>query len=153
MPSKRASPPRPPHDTAQLATRLHSAAIHLLRRVRREDDASGLTAPLLSALSVLVFGGPATLGGLAHAEGVRPPTMTRVVDALEAAQLAERTPDPDDGRIVRIRATAAGKRILEEARNRRVAALTGQLAALSAADRATLTRAVSILERLLTGGR
>jgi DNA-binding MarR family transcriptional regulator len=151
MTAKRASPPS--HDTAHLATRLHSAAIHLLRRLRREDDASGLPAPLLSALSVLVFGGPATLGGLAHAEGVRPPTMSRVVDALEAAKLAERTADPDDGRVVRIRATAAGTRILKDAQQRRVAALTERLSALSAAERAALTRSVTILERVLSDRR
>lgn len=147
MTTKRASPPGP--DTAHLATRLHSAAIHLLRRLRREDDASGLGAPLLSALSVLVFGGKTTLGGLAHAEGVRPPTMSRVVDALEQARLAERVADPDDGRVVRIRATAAGTRMLKDAQQRRVAALTERLASLSAADRAVLTRAVTILERVV----
>src|ERR671933_1067936 len=74
------------------ADRLHSAAIHLLRRVRRQDDASGLTAPRLSALSVIVFGGPLTLGALAAAEQVRPPTMTRIVQALEEAGLVVREP-------------------------------------------------------------
>jgi DNA-binding MarR family transcriptional regulator len=97
---------------------------------------------------VLVFGGPATLGGLAHAEGVRPATMSRVVDALERGGLAERGRDPDDGRIVRIRATAAGTGILEDGRRRRVTALTRQLDGLPAADRAELRRAVAILERL-----
>ena len=65
-----------------LADVLHSAAIHLLRKLRREDAASGLNAPRLSALSVVVFAGPVTLGELAGAEQVRPPTMTRIVDAL-----------------------------------------------------------------------
>ncbi len=51
----------------ELADRLHSAAIHLLRRLRREDDASGLPAPQLSALSVIVFGGPIAIGALADA--------------------------------------------------------------------------------------
>src|SRR6476661_10655355 len=84
---------------ASTAIRLHSAAIHLLRRLRREDDASGLSAPRLSALSVVVFGGPLTLGALAAAEQVRPPTMTRIVSALEAAGLVQREPGPRDGRV------------------------------------------------------
>jgi DNA-binding MarR family transcriptional regulator len=71
------------HDAKLLADQLHSAAIHLLRQLRKEDDASGLSAPRLSALSVVVFGGPITLGALARAEQVKPPTMTRLVDALE----------------------------------------------------------------------
>src|SRR5229473_2111765 len=78
--------------TVHTADRLHSAAIHLLRRLRRQDDASGLTAPRLSALSVIVFSGPLTLGALATAEQVRPPTMTRLVAALEEAGLVVREP-------------------------------------------------------------
>src|SRR3954468_14349028 len=95
-------------DAAQVADRLHSAAIHLLRRLRTEDTASGLTAPRLSALSVIVFGGPLTLGALAAAEQVRPPTMTRLVAALEQAGLVARELDPDDRRHVLLRATAEG---------------------------------------------
>ena len=79
-----------------LADRLHSAAIRLLRRLRAEDAASGVSAPRLSALSVLVFAGPRTLGELAAAEQVRPPTMTRLVTALEAQGLLARTGDPAD---------------------------------------------------------
>src|SRR4051795_7222236 len=110
MPAKsaRAKGPGMASRHADLADRLHSAAIHLLRRLRREDDASGLPAPQLSALSVVVFGGPVTLGDLARAEQVRPPTITKIVGALEAAGLVEREPDVDDKRIVRVRATAAG---------------------------------------------
>src|SRR3954462_9456450 len=111
----------PPGDTSagQTAERLHSTAIHLLRRLRREDDASGLTAPRLSALSVIVFGGPLTLGALGAAEQVRPPQMTRLVAALEQAGLVTREPDPDDRRQVLLRATAEGRRLLEEGRARR----------------------------------
>ena len=72
----------PASDAATLADQLHSAAIHLLRTLRKEDDSSGLSAPRLSALSVVVFGGPLTLGQLARAEQVRPPTMTRIVTGL-----------------------------------------------------------------------
>jgi len=134
---------------AELADRLHSAAIHLLRRLRREDDASGLPAPQLSALSVIVFGGPITLGALAAAEQVRPPTITKLVATLEDAGLVAREPDPNDGRIVRVRSTARGARLLHEGRQRRVAALAASLAELPAADRAQLARAASVLEKVV----
>ncbi len=158
MPSKRASPrPRPPSlpdvETAAIATRLHSAAIHLLRLLRREDDASGVSAPLLSALSVLVFGGARTLGELAAAEQVRPATMSRAVDALAAAGLAERATDARDRRLVRIRATPAGRRMLEAGQRRRVASLTARLEDLSAADRRTLRAAVEILDGMMDEAR
>src|SRR6266581_1180639 len=109
-----------PAPTAEIADRLHSAAIHLLRRLRREDDASGLPAPQLSALSVIVFGGPITLGALAAAEQVRPPTVTKLVGTLEQRGLVTREPDPDDKRVVRVRATARGIKLLQEGRSRRV---------------------------------
>lgn len=139
---------KPRDKAAVVADRLHSAAIHLLRRLRAEDTASGLTAPRLSALSVIVFGGPITLGALAAAEQVRPPTMTRLVAALEQAGLVTRAPDPTDRRQVLLRATPAGRRLLEEGRDRRTARLTRQLAALSPADLAALARAADLLERL-----
>jgi DNA-binding MarR family transcriptional regulator len=131
-----------------LADRLHSAAIHLLRRLRREDDASGLPAPQLSALSVIVFGGPITLGALATAEQVRPPTITKLVAALEEAGLVEREVDADDRRVVRVRSTPRGARLLQEGRQRRVAMLAGSLAELSVADRGLLERAASVLEKV-----
>ena len=137
--------------TADVADRLHSVAIHLLRRLRREDDASGLAAPQLSALSVVVFGGPITLGALAAAEQVRPPTITRLVAALEAQGLVERAADPADRRITRVGATAKGTRLLHEGRERRVAALTASLRALPARERAQVVRALPILERLARG--
>src|ERR1041385_5653583 len=106
MPAKSArGRPSAADKTADLADRLHSAAIHLLRRLRREDDASGLPAPQLSALSVIVFGGPITLGALADAEQVRPPTITRLVEKLESAGLVERTSDATDKRVSRVEAT------------------------------------------------
>src|SRR5258708_17024366 len=89
--------PRPtPVDPASVPTRLHSAAIHLLRRARRVDTESQVPAPQLSALSVIVYAGPITLGALAAAEQVRPPTMTRLVAAMEAAALVRREPDGED---------------------------------------------------------
>ena len=134
----------------EIADRLHSAAIHLLRRVRKQDTATKEGPARLSALSVLVFGGPMTLGGLAAAEQVRPPTMTRIVTGLERSKLAERVPDPADARRVRIRATAKGVRLLQGARRLRVEYLTAQLARLPARERASLGEAVEILDRLLS---
>jgi DNA-binding MarR family transcriptional regulator len=130
------------------ADRLHSAAIHLLRRLRAEDEGSGLTAPRLSALSVIVFAGPLTMGELAAAEQVRPPTISRLVRDLESAGLVERTVDARDARVQRVSATPAGVRLLEEGRRRRVAALAAELAALPQADRELLARTAGLLERI-----
>ena len=149
--SQRATKAAAPARHADLADRLHSAAIHLLRRLRREDDASGLPAPQLSALSVIVFGGPITLGALAAAEQVRPPTITKLVATLEKAGLVEREVDRDDRRVVRVRSTPRGARLLQEGRQRRVAMLAGSLADLSASDRALLERAASVLEKVVRG--
>src|SRR5271167_1153091 len=103
-------------NSVELAGRLHSAAIHLLRKLRREDAGSGLNAPRLSALSVIVFGGPIALGDLAAAEQVRPPTMTRIVDALEEQGLVTKKQNKDDGRSTLLSATPAGKKLLMEGR-------------------------------------
>ena len=133
-------------DAADVADRLHSAAIRLLRRLRaREDAAAGLSAPRLSALSVLVFGGARTLGELAAAEQVRPATMSVIVADLARAGLVAREPDARDRRVVRVRATAEGERLMHEGRRRRTAWLAARLAALSPADLATLDRAASVI--------
>lgn len=136
-------------DTQELAGELHSLAIHLLRKLRREDDQSGLNAPRLSALSVVVFGGPLTLGQLAAAEQVRPPTMTRIVDALEQQGLVTRKRDPGDARSVQIATTAAGRRLLLAGRERRVRVLAEQIGALNARERQELIRAAAILRRVV----
>ena len=132
-----------------VAERLHAAAIHLLRRLRRQDDAMGLTPARASALSIMVFGGRVTIGQLAQAEQVSAPTMTRLVVGLERDGLVRRQDDPDDGRIVWLEATAKGTRILHEGRRRRVEALAADLATLDPAERETLARAADILERVL----
>ena len=132
-----------------IADRLHSAAIHLLRRLRREDATTGLSAPRLSALSVIVFGGPLTLGELANAEQVRPPTMTRLVSALEDDGLVVREADADDKRLTRIRATQKGRALLFRGRARRVAALTAEVRGLEPGERAELTRALAILDGVI----
>jgi len=107
-----------------------------------------LPAPQLSALSVIVFGGPITLGALAEAEQVRPPTITRLVAALEEAGLVEREADANDKRVMRVRATARGAKLLQEGRRRRVASLAASLATLPRAERSALAAAVPILERV-----
>src|ERR671934_2377506 len=104
----------------EAADRFHSAAIHALRHVRREDPATGVSAARLSALSVLVFGGPRTLGELAAAEHVRPATMSRIARALEEEGYVRRESDPNDGRVSRLHATAKGERVMWSGRQRRV---------------------------------
>ena len=135
-------------DPEQLATELHSAAIHLLRRVRSTDAALGVTPARLSALSVLVFGGPMSLKQLADAEQVAAPTMSKIVAALEAGRLVRREADSRDGRAVRLIATRAGKRLMERGRRLRVSRLAAELEELSAAEQATLRRAARILREL-----
>jgi DNA-binding MarR family transcriptional regulator len=132
----------------ETAARLHKAAIRLLRLARREDDAAGLSAPRLSALSVVVFAGPLSLSALAAEEQVRAPTMTRIVDALVAANLVTRETDPADRRMVRIAATEEGRAVLEDGRRRRVAAIADRLSTLAESERRALERGVDLLERL-----
>lgn len=132
-----------------VADHLHSAAIHLLRRVRHEDTASGEGPARLSALSVLVFGGPKTLGELAAAEQVKPPTMSRIVAGLMRSRLVTIAADPHDARRMRIRATAKGTRLLQHARERRIATLAANLDQLTPAQLAELGAAVKTLTKLL----
>jgi DNA-binding MarR family transcriptional regulator len=134
----------------EVADRLHSAAIHLLRRVRREDEATGLTGARLSALSVVVFGGPLTVGQLAAAEQVRSPTASKLVSELQGLGLVTRESSPVDGRVTEVRATARGRWMLQAGRRRRVANLAARLADLGADDLAALARAATILEEVLT---
>jgi DNA-binding MarR family transcriptional regulator len=133
----------------ELADQLHSAAIGLLRQLRREDDAIGITAPRLSALSVVVFGGPLTLGELATAEQVKPPTMTRIVTGLAEDGLVERRDDASDGRLTQIHATAKGRKILAAGRARRVEMLAAALRALDKRNREDLASGVKVLRKIL----
>jgi len=118
-------------DLAKTADLVHGAAIRLLRFVRREDAAAALSAPQLSALSVLVFGGPQTMSKLAMAEQVRAPTMSRLVDDLERSGLAERIAQPGDRRVSIVRVTDAGRALLEEGRRKRLARLSEMLSGAS----------------------
>lgn len=131
-----------------VADALHSAAIHLLRGVRKEDEAAGVGPARLSALSVLVFAGSVRLTDLARIEQVRPPTMTKIVAGLEAAGLVRRRGDAEDARAVRLEATAKGTRLLQEGRRRRVTRLAAALEPLTTDELETVARAAAILERV-----
>lgn len=133
----------------EMAARLHSSSIRLQRLARREDEAGAIGGPRLSALSVIALAGPISLADLAAAEQVRAPTMTRVVDQLVAAGLVTRETDPVDRRMVRISATDAGLRLLEQGQARRVTALAARLGRLADSERRALYRGVELMERLL----
>jgi DNA-binding MarR family transcriptional regulator len=137
------------NSAVDVADRLHSAAIHLLRRVRKQDIATGEGPARLSALSVLVFGGPKTLKELAAAEQVKPPTMSRIVSGLERSRLVEVTEDPEDARRMRIAATPKGTRLLQKGREMRIHYLATQLERLTSDELSQLGDAVEILARLL----
>jgi len=117
-----------------VADRLHSAAIHLLRRLRKRDVESGVGPAQLSALSVLVFAGPRSLGELAEAEGVRPPTMSRVVAGLRRAGLVRAEAVGGDRRKLRLVPTRRGQRVMQRGRRRRVERLARALRSLPAAE-------------------
>src|SRR3954447_15028799 len=144
-----AEPAIPARELLELADRLHSTAIHLLRRVRKQDVAVGQGPARLSALSVLVFGGTKTLGELAAAEQVKPPTMSRVVQGLEADGLVRRASDSRDGRIVRLHATARGRRVMQRGRERRVANLARLFCRLAPAGLERVREAAELVERVL----
>jgi len=132
-----------------VADRLHSTAIHLLRRLRRQDVATGEGPARLSALSILVFAGPRTLKELAAAEQVKPPTMSRIVAGLARRRLVEIDEDVDDARRMRIRATAKGEKLLEQGRERRIAYLASHLNGLTPDQVSRVGEAIEILAHVL----
>ena len=138
----------PNHDALEAADRLHSAAIHLLRRLRIRDRESGVGPAQLSALSVLVFGGPKSLAQLAEAEQVKAPTMSRIVAGLLRAKLVHRRTDKQDRRAVVIQATEKGTRIMQEGRRRRVEALAAAVRGLPQKEIAQLREAAQVMEHL-----
>jgi len=131
------------------ADRMHSASIHLVRRVREVDGAMGITPARASALSVLVFGGPLTLTELARAERVTAATMSKLVSAMEAEGLVRRERDPDDARAVRLQPTPRARRILERGRTRRTEYLDSLFAGLSDREREIVRQAAEIVDRLV----
>lgn len=139
------------HDAriGEMAARLHSSSVRLLRLARREEEGAAIGGPRLSALTFVATSGPASLAALAAAEQVRAPTMTRVVDSLVADGLALREPDPNDRRAVRISATQAGRRLIEAGRTGRAGAVAARLAQLADSERRALYRGVELMERIL----
>jgi len=135
--------------TPELASRLRSSVARLGRRLRQEGIANQEASPSqLAALATLFRTGPMTLGELAAAERVKPPTMTRIVAALEERGLVRRDPSTEDGRIVHVVVTGQGRRAHEDYRKRRDAWLRSRLANLSAPERHTLAWAAEIFDRL-----
>lgn len=148
MPARPLPPGLVPEKPVSVANRLNSAAIHLLRRIGQEDRTTGLTAARLSALAVLVYGGPTTLGELARKEGVAPPTTSRIVEALVQDGLVTRRARAGDRRVVELTATAVGRRLMEQGRSRRILRLAKELRLLGPRELDMLDRAAGILERL-----
>src|SRR4051812_18695463 len=133
----------------ELADRLHSTAIHLLRQARVQDASTGLAPARLSALSVLVFGGAMSLNKLAQVEQVRPPTMSRIVDALESEGLVRRTVNQKDRRAVVLQATEKGIAILWQGRKRRVKFLAKHLSRLSEEGRKKIRDAIIAIQKAM----
>jgi DNA-binding MarR family transcriptional regulator len=135
-------------EALEAADRLHSAAIHLLRRLRIRDRELGIGPAQLSALSVLVFGGPKSMASLAEAEQVKPPTMSRIVAGLLRAKLARRKTNKQDRRAVIIEPTEKGVRIMQEGRRHRVEALAAAVRRLPPKEIARLRQAAQVMEHL-----
>lgn len=136
-------------DAGAVAQRLTGITLHLLRRLAREEQASGIRPARLSALASLAVDGPTTLGGLAKRERVTPPSMTRLVHALEAEGLVERLPSATDGRQVGVRITPTGERLLAERSRSRAGAVEGWLRPLGDDELRVVDAAVSLLEASL----
>lgn len=130
-----------------VADRLHSAAIHLLRTLRKTDAATGISPARLSALAVLVFGGPRSLRELAEAEQVTAPTMSKIVAGLESDGYVSRRADRHDQRAIQIRASAKGKSALERGRCLRIESLANLLQSASRDELATLSQAARLIEQ------
>ena len=130
------------------ADRLHSAAIHLLRRLRVRDQEAGIGPSQLSALSVLVFAGPRSLKDLAAAEQVRPPTMSRIVTALIREKMVRSTVEGDDKRRLRLEATEKGVAAMQAARRRRIASLARALRRLPKERVRQLAEAAELIDGL-----
>jgi DNA-binding MarR family transcriptional regulator len=137
-------------DRYQVADRLHSTAIHLLRRIRLEDKRSGIGPARLSALSVLVFGGPCSLKQLAAAEQVTAATMSRIVAGLVRKKLVERKTSAEDARQMVLTPTAKGRKVMQEGRERRVRYLESLLSVLSEDELADIGNATSAIRKSLS---
>ena len=135
-------------DTAELAGELRLAVHRLTRRLRQENPPDDLTLSQISALAVVFREGSLTAGDLAAAEQVRPPSMTRMIAALETSGMVQRTANPADARQVMVSITDRGRSTMETYIQLREQWLTEQLADLSDDELATLQRACDLLVRL-----
>ncbi|MGY1783858.1 MarR family winged helix-turn-helix transcriptional regulator [Geodermatophilus sp. SYSU D00698] len=138
-------------DTAALAHDLRLAVMRFSRRLRNQRVDTSVTLTHLAALSTIKRHGAMSPGELAAHERVQPPSMTRVVVALEGMGLVTRTPHPTDGRQVVIDLTPAAETLLAEEARAREAWLSGQLQRLTPQQRATLREAAEIMEELAGG--
>jgi len=136
---------------AELAARLRLAVTRLSRRLRHQGE-TGISASQLSALATVDRCGPMTLGDLAAAEQVQPPSMTRIVARLEEAGLVARQVCQEDRRVARVRVTGTGRELLQRSRTRKNAYLARRLRTLDDADRTVMAEVVGLLEQLLEGG-
>lgn len=137
---------------AEVAADLRLLLMRLVRKLRQEAS-SDLSGPLTSALAAIESSGAPTLGELAAHEGVKPPGVTRMVAGLAEAGLVVREQDALDKRVVRVRITSAGRRLLRRSRTRKTAYLTRKVHSLSAEDQAALRAAMPVLRRLLEDGQ
>jgi DNA-binding MarR family transcriptional regulator len=136
---------------AEVAGNLRVALMRTVRRLKRETDGEH-SVSIVAALASVNARGPLTLGELAEAEGVSRPSMTVLAASLLEQDLVARESDSSDGRLVRVRITPVGKRVLERSRNRRNAYLAKRLGSLSGDELQTLDRAATILLRLVKEG-
>ena len=127
--------------------RFHHLAIRMLRRLRRVDDAHGFSGPRASALSVLVFRGPQSLGELAAAEGVKAPTMSRLVKAMQSEGLVRTEVTSHDQRQIRIAASERGRRLMLKGRALRLAAVAKLFENATPAEAKALETVVKLLAR------
>ena len=135
-------------DTAALAHDLRLAVMRFSRRLRAQRVDTSVTLTHLATLSTLQRHGPMSPGELAAHERVQPPSMTRVVAALEGMALVTRTPHPTDGRQVVIDLTPAAEALLGNEARAREAWLSGHLQQLSREERAVLREAAVIMDKL-----
>jgi DNA-binding MarR family transcriptional regulator len=138
-------------DTAALAHDLRLAVMRFSRRLRNQRVDTSVTLSHLAALSTLKRHGPMSPGELAGHERVQPPSMTRVVVALEGMGLVTRTPHPTDGRQVVIELTPAAEEMLSAEARAREAWLAGRLQELTPEERSVLREAAGIMDELSSG--
>ena len=138
-------------ETAALAHDLRLAVMRLSRRLRNQRVDHSVTLTHLAVLSTLERHGAMSPGELAGHERVQPPSMTRVVVALEGMGLVTRSPHPTDGRQVVIDLTPAAEELLGAEARAREAWLSGMLQQLTAEERAVLREAAVIMGKLASG--